>query len=125
MTDREKVKCGLECCYDDNCGACPYSASKKCQHELHSDALALLREQEPRVMTLEEIIKLNDWVWVDYEDAFNGYEYKLEYDPDCGRVEWLNGATDGMEEYGKTWRCWTSRPSPEQMRDTKWEGEKE
>ena len=45
MPEREKVQHGLECCYNNNCGACPYSAIKKCQHKLHSDALALLKEQ--------------------------------------------------------------------------------
>lgn len=84
-------------------------------------AIAFLKEQEPRVMTRGEVIKLNDWIWVDYKDGFNGYEYKLDYDSDCDCVEWLDGATDGMEEYGKTWRCWTSRPSEQQMREAKWE----
>lgn len=48
IPDREKVQQGLECCYNNNCGACPYSAIKKCQHKLHSDALALLKEHEPK-----------------------------------------------------------------------------
>lgn len=133
MTKREKVIRGLElCAYDPDpgqelkeirsCPECPYYRAG-CSPQLIRDALALLNEQEPRVMTLEEVIKLNDWIWVDYKDGFNGYEYKLDYDSDCDRVEWLDGATDGMEEYGKTWRCWTSRPTPEQMRETKWEDE--
>lgn len=46
IPDREKVQHGLECCYNNNCGACPYSAIIKCQHKLHSDAFALLKEQE-------------------------------------------------------------------------------
>lgn len=109
------------------CEDCPYyaqlTADGECTTWLMRDALDLLKEREARVMTRGEIIKLNDWVWVDYKDAFNGYEYKLDYDSDCDRVEWLNGATDGMEEYGKTWRCWNARPSEQQMRDTPWEGE--
>lgn len=37
--------------------------------------------------------------------------------PDYERDEYYN------DDYGKWWRCWTSRPTPEQMRETKWEGE--
>lgn len=48
MPDREKVQHGLECCYNNNCGACPYSAIIKCQHKLHSDAFALLKGHEPK-----------------------------------------------------------------------------
>ena len=54
MPEREKVQHGLECCYNNNCGACPYSAIKKCQHKLHSDALALLKEQEARWIPVTE-----------------------------------------------------------------------
>ena len=46
MRDLEKIIRGLECCYNAICGACPYSANRNCQHELHGDALALLKEQE-------------------------------------------------------------------------------
>ena len=45
MPDREKVMRGLECCYNNNCGACPYAAIVKCQHKLHKDALYLLKER--------------------------------------------------------------------------------
>ena len=132
---REKVIRGLEAHANpkscETCAGeeCPYYnmgggfTGVTCSSILAVDALALLKEQEARAITRGEIIKLNDWVWVDYKDAFNGYAYKLDYDSDCDRVEWLDGATDGMEEYGKTWRCWISRPTPEQMREMKWEGD--
>lgn len=51
MTDREKVIKGLECCIkrdpDDKtrCGECPYEGA--CLNRLKSDALALLKAQEP------------------------------------------------------------------------------
>ena len=58
MDEREKVMCGLECCYNDNCGACPYVAIGKCQHELHKDALDLLNEraQQPHSKKLFTVI---------------------------------------------------------------------
>lgn len=33
--------------------------------------------------------------------------------------EWI--ATDRSEKYGKEWRCWPRKPSPEQMAAEKWE----
>ncbi len=33
--------------------------------------------------------------------------------------EWI--ATDRSEKYGKEWRCWPRKPTPEQMRAEKWE----
>lgn len=54
MTDREKVIRGLECCvaYDYKCNDCPYQddggAGDGCySDELKTDALALLKSQEP------------------------------------------------------------------------------
>ena len=61
MVDREKVLKGLECCaYWHGCKGCPYI--EDCDRAegftaLARDALALLKVQEPRVMTLEEIKK--------------------------------------------------------------------
>lgn len=50
----------------------------------------------------------------DYWDLING-EYMT---PDC-----LDEGEDLESEYGKIFRFWTSRPMPEQMRDTPWEGD--
>lgn len=33
--------------------------------------------------------------------------------------EWI--ATDRSEKYGKEWRCWPRKPTPEQMAAEKWE----
>lgn len=33
--------------------------------------------------------------------------------------EWI--ATDRSEKYGKEWRCWPRKPTPEQMEAEKWE----
>ena len=47
---REKVIKGLECCgytnFMDKCQECPYDG-KDCFHRLKTDALALLKAQEP------------------------------------------------------------------------------
>lgn len=57
MPDREKVKRGLECHRKgvyEFCKQCPYHYDG-CEATLCSDALALLKDQEARVMTLEEL----------------------------------------------------------------------
>ena len=140
IPDRKKVQHGLECCYNNNCGACPYSAIKKCLHKLHSDALALLNEREARVLTLEEIKSLPDEtdVWLEEIECIVVAVTISKQGEKWGIVKESltffygiegNSYNDGGDyedaDYGKYWRCWTSRPTPEQMRDTKWEGEKE
>ena len=101
------------------------------------DALALLREQEPRALTLDEVRRNREWVvWIecDYSKTQNIGQYK-------GKVCWHNNYLSDWErfltiesgeylfresdKYGKTWRCWNARPTEEQMRETPWEGEKE
>lgn len=58
MTKREKVIKGIGICMalHSNCDECPYNESKdfECIAQLRTEALAILAEQEPRVMTLEE-----------------------------------------------------------------------
>lgn len=45
---REKVIRGLELCACTDCVGCPYRGVSPCQNKLAADALALLREQEPK-----------------------------------------------------------------------------
>lgn len=130
MIEREKVQHGLECCYNDNCGACPYSAIKKCQHKLHSDALSLLKEQEPRVMTPEEAsnaLQTEDFVII--EDTENGVLFGMRGEED---IQLSNGeyiefydleVKDSVyrRQYGRTFRLWTHKPSEDQRKGVKWD----
>ena len=67
MADREKVIKGLECCIkrdpDDKtrCGECPYEGA--CLNRLKSDALALLKAQEPVEPVFHANITLESSVW--------------------------------------------------------------
>ena len=61
------------------------------------DIIALLKEKEPRVMTLEEMQKI-----ASIRDG----------------AIWLEA---GAGWYGKTWRCWTSRPTDEQREAAPWQ----
>lgn len=90
------------------------------------EAIDLLKEQEPRVLTLEEV-KAFDW---DYcyleEERLPGKEYRAicgDYALTC--ITWPCVTSmriqHGDDSYGKTWRCWSARPTDEQRKTVKWE----
>ena len=65
MADRKKVAKGLRCCidgldmnYEISCdsGDCPYTGEDGCIIKLCSDALELLKEQERRIVDLEQLM---------------------------------------------------------------------
>lgn len=79
MADREKAIKGLECCLktlngNDGCPIeCPYC--EECLESIRTifipmmrDALALLKAQEPRVMTLDEVHEMSwDYCYLEEE----------------------------------------------------------
>ena len=139
---REKVMAGLECLthvdfavYKSECEKrdCPYKDTD-CEIAVMKDAYNLLKAQEPRVMTLDEIgnaLKMPLWKetkrahkdlyigWVLAYDIQKGLGItgtRLGMSEPSGRVVWYS-----LDDYGKTWRCWTSRPTDEVRRATPWE----
>lgn len=101
--------------------------------DLAHTALLMLEEQEPRVLEYSEIEGC-PLVWLednDKEDVipalflqYNGWNAEFavqapDEDVDTIIRSPIVSAVEGM--YGITWRAWTSRPSPEQMRETPWE----
>lgn len=129
MIDREKVIKGLECCIkrdpDDKtrCDECPYGGA--CLNRLKSDALALLKAQQPRVMTLEEVHE-GDVMWFDSPGNFimrpvicvmhdKGDSSYLVFAWQYGTFTWR------ISDYGIGWRCWASRPTDEQREATPWQ----
>ena len=142
MTDRDKVMKvikGLECCraYDYKCDGCPYAdgggAEDGCySDELKTDALTLLKAQEPRVMTLEELflLRFDDVVYVEMYPALAIISAIV-----VDSIPWIQGelgvlqirctqeplANMDFAWYGKTWRCWTARPTDEQRKAVKWD----
>lgn len=99
------------------------------------DAIALLKEQEPKLLTFDEVKKhflvpkelfgsieeyidyVNDieplYLECNVEDAFV-FHWRTHNDISMHLDDWKN-------EYGKTWRCWTKKPTHEQMKAVKWE----
>lgn len=108
MADREKV--------------IKWLAEEAVEHEeeevrdLAHTALLMLEEQEPRVVTtadFENNPNLDDGghlnVWEEYKDGT--------------RYRWNTINVNDVRAFTDIHRYWTSRPTPEQMRETKWEGE--
>ena len=137
MVDKEKVIKGLECCAfskrGDKCEQCPYFSGCETEYgafvELAHDALALLKAQEPRLLTLDEI---HDSMVV-YLEA--GTEFLKRMDDDgvvlaiggserigakCFITVWDVGIAAMNDEYNVTWRAWSQRPTREQKEGTPW-----
>ena len=141
MIDRDKVIKALECCAipGGDCLECPYrkygvdEIGLECENKIAADALALLKAQEPRVMTLDELRQLEHTdhiIWIEANgdpESFDGYAEvttnlitkDIEFFVPGNEVEF----TPDNKNYGKLWRCWTSKPTNKQRRDTPWEVE--
>lgn len=140
--DRGKTIKAIEICYTlgHNCTECPLFSEDDCNDKLMRDALSLLKEQEPRVMTLEEVIGhyslppvvLDDLDWQeDYLQDIAPLYFDFPGDDDPWAVHWRGyqevrkHLKDWKASYGQNWRCWTSRPTGEQRKATPWEPQKE
>ena len=86
-----------------------------------NELIALLKAQEPRVMTLEEARKDIE-VWYESVNGACGWG-DLCYDANLELALYTLHGIKGVKEeaYGKTWRCWTSRPTDEQREATPWQ----
>ncbi len=142
---RDKVIKGLECCIPmmtkhgyGNCQNCPYDREITmekslcdCCYDLLSDALGLLKAQEPRVLTKAEFEAScagAGWIeiWLAPSDG-DPEDYVLE------QAAWAGKSVAMDDGYGKkdelTWqygekygiRVWTEWPTPEQRKATPWE----
>lgn len=130
--EREKVLKGLAACrmdpdWAEDCRKldCPYCGEGSCVALLANDAYRLLKALEPRVMTLEEM-RENEPYWFEAPGDFvmrpvicnmydRGDSSYLNFVWQYGNFSWK------LSEYGKTWRCWTSRPTDAQREATPWE----
>lgn len=141
MTEREKVIRGLIACKNHWCAECSYAMpGMKCcgRDQMFDDALALLKEQEARVMSLEEAESLSDGVWteiwspsvreycliyarVSKNNNFSDYE-NLEEDSGTGWIRDRDNYNKNVDsDVAHGWRCWTSRPTEEQRKAVKWD----
>lgn len=134
MSDREKIIKGLECCHVQQnevpplCEDCPYmnpmDGTCDALDELLGDALTLLKAQEPRVMTPEEVMSTGPEdvcgiVEIIEEEHMYGC-YMRRYDE--GHVELLCDVPNLPERLRKGCaRIWTARPTDDQRKAVKWD----
>ena len=122
MTEQEErdwVIRGLECVAE---------TYKFYLHDLATKALALLKVREPRVLTLEEVLALNPDTPIYFQhksgesgwDIYRGIEDDITCDIVTGSL-WAQGDYWYQNEYGKSFVCWTSRPTDAQMEAVKWQ----
>lgn len=93
------------------------------------DTIALLKAQEPRVMTLGDLRDIGSvwelntppYLWMEINPSYRwtrGFwvAWREIYD----MIDGLHPTYDA-DNYGKMWRCWTSRPTDEQRKATSWQ----
>lgn len=130
-----KVMKGLGCCSQGAkepytptiryCAECPYLKSKiPCTRALARDALELLKAQEPRVMTLEEVkaIPYDADIWIEteyYVGKITIFAATINTKGLRGVMVYGSHKTYDYEAYNKLWRCWTARPTDEQRKTVK------
>lgn len=129
MTDREKVIKGLERCNaPNNHYDCPYNGAEHyniCTHRLLNDAIEALKAQQPRVMTLEEANDA-DVCWAEGRDGWDATPPRRMSLWNWNEVRLYRFASEEYvslkpNEYGKTWRCWTARPTEAQREAVSWD----
>lgn len=130
MTKLEKAIKGLECCRRGFCFFCPYNdgidENVECKQKWADDVLSLLKAQEPKVVTQEELFTLPIDTPVFIEENNNECGWNVfcgidEMDDVCFCGFQASADYYSLKEYNKSWRCWTSRPSEEQRAATPWD----
>ena len=140
MTDREKVIRGLndihavaagvgkDQCYLNGIGI-------RQLQTLIDEATELLKRDDPRVMTYEEVVEHYSLPPVFPDDLGMQEDYILDIEPlyfdfpnpNDWDVHWrgANQVNQYLERwaanYGKTWRVWTAKPTEEQREEAKWD----
>ena len=131
MDELERVINGLECCFNVQsgwkdavwvCPACPYAKNdgKPCETlaPLLDDALALLKAQQPRLLTVDDFKNNADVDICGYLPCWvepNPYNDAATEKPGWGLVS--VGQIGGVYH-----RYWTGKPTQEQMEAMKWDG---
>lgn len=128
---QNRGKCGHYCRDGKETVSCEYDKDGLCIQHWGNDALALLKAQEPRVMTLEEVVSAAGtpaWFEGRSKRAYTGWVLVYDVQEGMGITGTRVGVTKpghitiwpATELYGAKWRCWTSRPTDEQREAIPW-----
>ena len=91
------------------------------------EVLALLREQEPRVLDWNEICTVDGAVWLedrDENEVVPGLVMPMysAVNLDIKKDGKLRTASASRSDYGDRWRAWSARPTEEQRKAVLWDG---
>jgi len=75
--------------------------------------IALLKEQEPRVLTLDEA-DAAEVVWFEARNH-------IFIEPMMTRGKRLSDEAADWFRYGRDWRCWSARPTDKQREEEPWD----
>lgn len=106
---------------DRNCGACDLAVDRDWLLEAYNDALELLEEKLPRVMTPEELeqAEIGTVVWCEQRTAERCYLAPMLKDEE-GLYDARHLSADPRAARLPGVRFWTSRPTDEQREATPW-----
>ena len=128
MPDLEKVIEGLEFTLVESCWDADRAFDEQLMIEAVTDAITLLKAQEPHVIRFDEINNY-EVLWMEVRDV----------ETEDGLAPWIKTASGRWfspllcsetrpdmilstpREYGRICRCWTSRPTDKQRREAEWE----
>ena len=105
------------------------------------DAITLLEAQKPRIYTIEEVKSLNcidvdgddgdgdTFYWLEFADSQMTWlkylekddEYAAQQDYEFAFTRYGGLTAVSSDEYNKTWRCWTSKPTIEERQEVPWD----
>lgn len=82
----------------------------------------IVADAEPRVLTLEEI-EASDVVWMNVSDTVIAAVYDVfSSTPNFWDFHTKLGTWSMVvREYGRTWRCWSSRPTDKLRKSVPWD----
>ncbi len=83
--------------------------------------LSLLKAQEARLLTKEEIISWEGYIWKEFKGktAMKALliDHGMEREPYIGNFPTNSYLWDNYNQY---WRCWSTQPTKEQREAVKW-----
>lgn len=135
MADREKTLKGLDALHkammQNQCYACSYEFVDVVEEfgtDIIKDALELLKEQEPQVLTLKEAREIPCDTPLCIEEVYGSMYMDIYNGIDMESGDFITGSLTNCpvywtpEEYGRIYRFWTTKPTVEQRKGVKWDG---
>lgn len=133
MIDIEMPQCCADCFALDESGDYPHCRISHEQRGYTFDVTQKrmpscpMKDNEPRVMTLEDIETVGDSEPVYIETKISEKVNPAIFQPECSDGEyacvissWSKSGFYSFESYYQDWRCWTSRPTDKQREATPW-----